>query len=209
MAPRMGALADVVEDLCRFERRGSCTDAERRAAVWLHDDLRERGHEAWVETVWVRPQWWTSLALHAALGLAAGLVATAVPVAGVAAGGVAFVSYALEVAGFGSLLGLLRFRRATQLVIVEPPQPDGISLLITANTDAPRRGVVFRDGWRRVGGRLRPGPLWWIMIGLGLVAVAAAARRLGAEGDVFGALQFVPSVALLLAAAAALDIGLS
>ena len=75
MPGAMGALADVVEDLCRFEQRGSCTDAERRAAVWLHDDLRERGHEAWVETVWVRPQWWTSLAAHAVLGLAASLVA--------------------------------------------------------------------------------------------------------------------------------------
>src|SRR4051794_2995150 len=206
----MGALADVVEDLCRFERRGSCTDAERRAALWLHDDLRSRGHEAWMETVWVRPQWGASLVLHAALGIAASLVSTSVPVAGVAAGGVALASYALEAGGVGGdLIGRLRFRRATQLVVVEPPRPDKIALLITANTDAPRCGLVFRDGWRRLGGRLRPGPLWWVVIALAVVTGTAVARQLGAEGRPVGAIQLVPTVVLLLAAAAALDVALS
>src|SRR3954454_11402278 len=125
----MGALADVVEDLCRFERRGSGRDAERRAAVWLHDDLRARGHEAWVETVWVRPHWWWSLGLHGLVGVAASLVSTAMPVAGAAAAAVAFVSYLLEVAGAGTLLGLVRFRRATQLVVVEPADPAAVALL--------------------------------------------------------------------------------
>src|ERR671933_104282 len=92
----MGALADVVEDLCSFQRRGACTDAERRAAVWLHDDLRARGHESWMETVWVRPQWWWSLALHAALGVAATLLSVGVPVAAVAVAGVAAISYLLQ-----------------------------------------------------------------------------------------------------------------
>ena len=50
----MGGLADVTEDLSAFGDRAACSDAERRAALWLHDELRERGHEAWVETVWVR-----------------------------------------------------------------------------------------------------------------------------------------------------------
>src|SRR4051812_39697161 len=102
----MGALADVVEGLCGFDRRGSCTDAERRAALWLHGDLRRRGHEAWVETVWVRPQWWWSLGAHAAVGLAASIGSIAVPAAALAAAAVALVSYALEVAGLGGLLGL-------------------------------------------------------------------------------------------------------
>ena len=55
----------IAEGLARFEARGPCTDAERRAAGWLHDELRAAGHEAWVETHWVRPQWALSLALHA------------------------------------------------------------------------------------------------------------------------------------------------
>lgn len=205
----MGALADVVEDLCTFAGRGSCTDAERRAALWIHDDLRARGHAAWVETVWVRPQWWWSLFWHAALGVVASIVSTASGVAGLAIAAVALVSYALELAGLGGLLRLAFFRRATQVVLVEPPDPQAIALWITAATDAPRRGLVFRDGWRRLGGRLRPGPLWWVLILLALVTAAAAARALGAEGHGVGIAQFPPTVLLLLVATAGLDIGLS
>jgi hypothetical protein len=205
----MGALREVVEDVCSFERRGSCTDAERRAALWLHDDLRERGHDAWVETLWVRPQWWWSLFWHAGLGVVASLVMTASALAGLIMTALLLVSYALEVAGLGGLLRFALFRRATQVVVVEPPDPDAIALYLTANTDAPRRGLVFRDGWRRLGGRLRPGPLWWVVIMLGLLVGAAIARMLGAEGDGVGIPQFVPTVVLLLTATAALDIALS
>jgi len=49
------------------ELPAACTDAERRAANRLHDRLRAAGHEAWVETVWVRPRWAWSVALHCAL----------------------------------------------------------------------------------------------------------------------------------------------
>ena len=205
----MSALGEVVEELCRFERRGSCTDAERRAALWLHDEARSRGHEAWVETVWVRPQWWWSPALHAALGVAATLLSVAVPVAAVAVGGVALVSWVAEAAGTDGLLGRLRMRRATQLVVVEPRDPDAIALLLTANTDAPRRGLVFRDGWRRVGGRLRPGPLWWVAIVLALVEGFAVARLLGADTPAFGIAQLVPGLAALAIFGAALDVALS
>jgi hypothetical protein len=68
---------------------------------------------------------------------------------------------------------------------------------------------VFRDGWRRIGGRLRPGPLGWVLILLALVLAGAIARALGAEGTGVGIAQFAPTVLLLLAATAALDVGLS
>jgi hypothetical protein len=56
---------------------------------------------------------------------------------------------------------------------------------------------------------VRPGPLVWVAIALAAVVAACAARVAGAEGNLVGALQFVPTVVLLLAATAALDIGLS
>ena len=37
----MTAVAPIAEGLARFEARGPCTDAERRAAAWLHDELRD------------------------------------------------------------------------------------------------------------------------------------------------------------------------
>ena len=82
------AVDAIAEGLARFEARGPCTDAERRAAAWLHDELRDAGHEAWVETHWVRPQWALSVALHATLGVVASLVAISAPLPGlIAAGG--------------------------------------------------------------------------------------------------------------------------
>src|SRR5919199_1280136 len=66
--------------------RGAGTDAERRAALALAGELEERGHPAWVETLWLRPAWATALALGALLGAAASLVSVAVPLAGVVAG---------------------------------------------------------------------------------------------------------------------------
>ena len=187
-------------DLASIPARGACTDAERRAAVALHDELRADGHEAWVETHWVRPQWAASLLLHAALGIAASLVSTAedlvVPALAVAA--VALVSYALEVFDGGGLLRLF-FGRATQTVVVEPEDPDAIALLVTASTDVPRRGLLTRVPRARL----------WVLVALALVVAGCAARVAGAEGNVIGALQFVPTFALLLAAAGALDVATS
>lgn len=205
----MGALADVTENLCDFEARGACTDAERRGALWLHDDLRARGHEAWLETVWVRPQWAWSLTLHATLGVIASLLAGAIPVAGLALAALVLASYALELAGLGGLLTLLFYRRATQLVVVEPRDPDSVALWITAPTDAPRRGLVLRDGWRRIGARLRPGPLTWVALALAALTAAAVARVAGVEATWLGAVQLVPTLVLLLAAAAGFDVALS
>jgi hypothetical protein len=201
-------MRDVVEDLYTLAPRGACTDAERRAALWLHDELRGRGHEAWMESVWVRPQWPWSLALHSVIGIAASLVSTAeaLVVPALVAASLAFVSWLVELAG----RPLLPFyRRATQLVVVEPAVSRPVTLWITANVDAPRRGFVFRDGIRRWGARLRPGVLGWIGIALAGVVAACVARVVGAEGSVLGGLQFVPTLVLLLAATAAFDIALS
>ena len=187
-------------DLSPFTDRGACTDAERRASVWLHDQLRERGHEAWVETHWVRPQWAGSLLLHAALGIAASLVSTAeaLVIPALVAAVVALVSYLFELL-VGGGLSWLAYRRATQVVVVEPEDPEAIALLITAGVDAPRRAWAARLPVR---------PLWVAVMLAALVATCAA-RVAGAEGTLIGALQFVPTLALLLVAAAAIDVATS
>jgi hypothetical protein len=113
----------VIAALCGFAGRGACTDAERRAAAWLHDDLRSRGHEAWVETHWVRPGWAVAVALAALLGVVGSLLSVTVPGAGVALGGVAAVVLAIEAAGRVSPGRMPGARRATQHVLTAPPQP--------------------------------------------------------------------------------------
>jgi hypothetical protein len=185
-------MRDVVEALTAFRDRGACTDAERRAALWLHDDLRTRGYEAWVETKWVRPQWAWSLVWHGALGVALSLASTAVPEVGVGAVLLA-LSLGLEFLGV-PVLARLFYRRATQVVVVEPPGP-GISLYLVAHTDAPRGGL---------GSRLLP-VVWLAVVALVGVAMLGAARTAGSEGTWVGAIQLVPTVVLLAFAAASLD----
>jgi hypothetical protein len=193
------AVAPIAEGLARFEARGPCTDAERRAAAWLHDELRDAGHEAWVETHWVRPQWALSIALHATVGVVASLVAISAPLPGLIAAAVAAVSMALE--GFG-LPGLLRLafpRRATQNVLTVP-EGGGVTLLIAAPYAAPKGGPGLR-----LLGRLPGGPQVWVAAALFLVAVCGGLRALDLDGLWLGLVQFVPTIALLLVLAAAGD----
>ena len=88
--------ADVIARLCAHPGRGACTDAERRAAGWLRDELRARGHDARVETHWVRPHWAPALAIAALLAAAGSLISVAVPLAGVIAAAAAAACLALE-----------------------------------------------------------------------------------------------------------------
>ena len=191
----MTAVAPIAEGLARFEARGPCTDAERRAAAWLHDELRDAGHEAWVETHWVRPQWPLSVALHATVGVVASLVAISEPLPGLIAAAVAAVSMALEGVGLPGLLRLALPRRATQNVLTVPEE-GGVTLLIAAPYSAPRGGF---------GRRLIEGRQLWVAAALLLVAVCAGLRALDLDGLWLGLLQFVPTIALLLALAAAGD----
>lgn len=187
-------MRDVVEALCAVEDRGACTDAERRAALWVHDDLRRRGYEAWVETVWVRPQWAWSVVWHAVLGVAVSLASTAVPLVGL--GGLLLaLSFALGVPR-------LFYRRATQLVVVEPPEA-AIKLWLVAHTDAPRCGFGFRARYRRWLRGVPPGPA--VVVLLLAVAIFGGLRESGIEGGGIGAAQLVPTVLLLACVAVALD----
>ena len=192
----MTAVAPIAEGLARFEARGPCTDAERRAAAWLHDELRDAGHEAWVETHWVRPQWALSIALHATIGVVASLVAVSAPLPGLIAAALAAVSMALEGVGLPGLLRLAFPRRATQNVLTVPEEGDGVTLLVAAPYAAPRGGL---------GRRLIEGRQLWVAGALVLVAVCAGLRALDLDGLWLGLLQFVPTIALLLALAAAGD----
>jgi hypothetical protein len=208
-------LAAIVDGLCRFESRGPCTDAERRAAGWLHDELRAAGHEAWVETHWVRPQWPLSVALHATLGVVASLVAIGAPLPGLIAAALTAGSMALEAAGRTGPLRWLFPRRATQNVLTVPA-PGAVTLLICARYDAPRTGLVTRDGPRRLAARLRrrlggraPGPRAWVALALAAVAACAGLRLLDLDGLWLGVVQFVPTVGLLGALAAAGDVAVS
>ena len=205
---------ETIERLAAIPGRGAGTDAERRAALALERDLAERGHPAWVDTFWVRPGWAWPVALAAALAVGGSLASVAWPLAGVIAALLAAVSLALEGAGLTSPLRLLTSRRATQNV-VSLPEPrgaeaphDGVTLLVCAPYDAPRRGLVLNDRWRTAAARLGDVRPWLAGCAL-VIAGAAAARSSGVDATWLGAIQLVPTVVLIAALAAAVDIALS
>ncbi len=198
----------LLDDLCAIPGRGACTDAERRAARALATELERRGHEAWVETHWVRPGWAPAVALGSLLAVAGSLLSVAVPLAGVILGAVAAACLALEAAGRQSPLRWLGHRRATQDVVSLPPAGDGVMLVIAAPYDAPRRGLLLNDRWRALGVRSR-GVRGWLAFGALVIAGASAARLQGVDDLWLGAIQLVPTVVLIATLAAALDIALS
>jgi hypothetical protein len=178
----------------------ACTDAERRAANRLHDRLRAAGHEAWVETVWVRPRWAWSIALHCALAAIGGLVAIAAPVPGLVVAALGAAGLAAEALSRPGPLRLLMRRRATQNVLVEPRHPDRAALLLVAHYDARAAGRATR-----LLPTLRP----WLTLCALAVATSAAGRVAGVDGAAIGAAQLVPTIALLLGAAFAAEAALA
>jgi hypothetical protein len=202
-------IGTTIERLAAIGGRGAGTDAERRAAVWLEGDLRERGHDAWTDTFWVRPGWAFPVALAALLGAGGSLASVAWPLPGLIAAALAAVSLVLEGAGLTSPLRLLARRRATQNVVVLPAAPgDAVTLIVCAPYDAPRRGMVLNDRWRALTARLGDVRLW--LAGCALVIAGAAAARLDGLDDAWlGTIQLVPTVVLIATVAAAVDIALS
>jgi len=184
-----------------FAPRAVCSDVERRAAVWAHDDLRARGHETWMETHWIRPQRALALALGCALTAIGGLVSIGAPIPGLVVAALGALSVLADAAGPPGPLRLLMPRRATQVVLVAPDERSGaaIDLFVVARTDVPRRGIAARRLARVRGG------LWWIAAAAVAVAGAAGARVAGADGLLLGIAQLVPTIVLMVAVALAAD----
>ncbi len=199
--------AEVAEELCWFEGRGPGTDAERRAAVWLAEALRDSGRGAELETVWVRPHEPVSLALHALVAVAGSVLTAFQTVAGVAVIAAALLSLVLDLHGV-YLLRRLTFRRATQNVVSPAPEREGqpapVRLVITARYDAGRSGLLRRPALQRLGARA-PGPRALMVLGV-TCALAAAAARLLTQATWVGGVQLVPTVALLVAFALLMDL---
>ncbi len=176
------------------------TDAERRGARALAAALRERGRAARVQTIWVRPAWWLALAACLAAGVLASVLSVAHPLTGLIVA-LAAIAGALLESSRAPLLRRLTVARATQNVVSPPPARPGerpVTLVVSAAIDDPRRGLAAR----------LPGGLpRWTLVALLLVAACAAGRLAGAEGSWIGALQLVPTLALLLALFACFEEG--
>ena len=197
----MSARRDI-DELVAFGRRVAGSDAERRAARHLERRLGELGRDAVVEPTSVFPAWHLTHALHAALAIVGSVLAIERPILGTAIAALALASVVGDATGAFHLVRRLSGRRASQNVVsVEGGDKEG-TLVLVAHYDVARTGFV-------VGRRLPSpplAPLFWSIVG---VTACSALRIPGVEGTVLTALQFVPTVVLIVHVPLLVDIALS
>ncbi len=190
-----------------FGARGPGSDSERRAAHHLAGRLHALGREARLESFGAWPSWPLAFAIHAGLAIAGSALSVDAPVAGAALALTAVLLTLLDVSGTLVTTRRLLVRRSSQNVISWGDRDAPGALLLVAHYDSGRGGLVRRDAWRR---RLTPvGPLnpyFWSLVA---VLVCCLVRLAGVEGTWLSVVQFVPTVALVVASALLLDMALS
>jgi hypothetical protein len=220
------AAAETAAGLAAFKGRGAGTDSERRAARWLTQQVGQGGRDARLETFWCRPNWALAHAWHCLLAVAGSLLMVAHATVGGVLVLVALLSVLADALAGRSLGRRLTPERASQNVVSPRPPgstprgttPDGeppVRLIVTANYDAGRTGIAYRDLLRTpvarlkrlaAGGALTPGWLGWLAVELLWLLAIAALRMTGAGGTALGILQLVPTAALVVELAVLLEL---
>jgi hypothetical protein len=206
--------AETVASLSAFAGRGAGTNAERRAAGWLARELDSPGRETTTETFWCRPNWALAHAWHVLLAVAGSLLSVASPRLGGALIVIALVSLVLDATTGVSLGRRLTPEHASQNVASWGRGSAPVRLIITANYDAGRTGLVYRRPLRRFGAALNrpihgPGWLGWLAVSFICVLVTAILRDRGSSGTLIGAVQLAPTAVMVLALALLLDLAAS
>jgi hypothetical protein len=207
---------EIIDELCSFEGRRAGTDAERRAANWLAQRVRDGGRRAVVEPTYVHPQYGLVHALHCAIGFAGSLVAIIAPPVGFAMVLVAALSMYLDLNGRFYLLRRLFFRRASQNVVSPGRHSDAPArLFICAHYDSARSGAAFQP--RRVARASRIAkrlhlpiaPFRVLFWSLAILLPILGARMAGIDSGLVSLLQLVPTLILLIGVFLLADIELS
>jgi phage shock protein PspC (stress-responsive transcriptional regulator) len=207
---------ELIRELCSFEGRRAVTDAERRAANWLAQRLRDGGRRAMVEPTYVHPQYGLVHAFHCAVGFAGSLVAIIQPAVGFGLVLAAALSMYLDLNGRFYLARRLFFRRASQNVVAHGKRPKAPArLFICAHYDSARSGAAFQPKRvaraSRLASRL-PFPiapfrvLFW---SLAILLPILGARMAGVDSGLISLLQLPPTLILLIGVFMLTDIELS
>ena len=213
-ADRLDPLAEL-DAILDLGRRAPGSDAERRTALHLKQRLDALGREAETESLAIYPGWPLAYALLAAAAVAASVLAVDVPVAGAS---LALAAALLTFLDAGALIPTLRRllgRRASQNVVSWGGEDKPGDLLLVAHYDAGRGGLAHGDRTARRRAALsalvrRPigglQPLFWAELA---VLACALLRLAGLDGTPLTAVQFVPTLGLIVAIALLLDIALA
>ena len=204
---RIDTFAEAEALVDGFGARAPGSDTERRAARHLAGRLRALGRHAELESFNAWPAWQLAYAIHAALAIAGSALSAELPVVGAALVLAAVLLTLLDVSGTLVTTRRLLGRRASQNVISWGDRRAPGSLLLVAHLDSGRGGLVRRDGWRR---RLTTvGPFTPFFGSLVLVLICCLVRLAGVDETWLTVVQFVPTVALILAFPLLLDMAMS
>ena len=207
---------EIAARLEGFTGRGPGTDAERRAANWLAAELQSAGAEVRIDPLWSRPNWALAHAWHVALVIAGSLVSVGHPRPGLVLLLVALASIISDAVLGVSLGRRLTPERASQNVVARrrtSARGKPLRLVITANYDAGRTGLVYREGFRRAAVRLRhatagitPGWLGWLCLATVWLIVVALLRIGHHQSSGVAITQFVPTALLVIVFAALIEL---
>lgn len=194
-----------VEALVGFGDRLAGSDPERRACNHLAERLRTSGRATTVEPTHVQPQWALVHLLTCLLAVAGSTIAGAQPLAGFVLVLAAAISAYLDLSARHYLIRRLPFRRASQNVHTVADPPVGPTVILCANADAPRTGLVYaRSGAaiaNRLGRRLPVASsgtrIWFWSIALLLPVLGA--RLAGFDPGWLAALQLPQTLLLIVA----------
>ncbi|MFN8151032.1 MAG: M28 family peptidase [Solirubrobacterales bacterium] len=200
-----GRIREDVEELCGFDGRLPGTDAERRACNHVAERLRASGRRAMVEPTYVQPQWALVHLLTCLLAVVGSVIAQAQPLAGFLCVLLAATSAYLDLSARLYLIRRIPFRRASQNVHTLPAEPSGPTVLLCANADAPRTGLIYARTGARIANRLgRRFPvvssgtrIWFWSIALLLPPLGV--RLAGLDPGWLAALQLPQTLVLIIA----------
>jgi hypothetical protein len=203
---------DAIVDL---GRRGPGSDAERRTARHLELRLEHIGRGAETESLPIYAAWPLAYAILASSAVGASVLAVYVPVAGAA---LALAVALLTFLDAGMLIPTVRRllgRRASQNVVSWGDSGRAGAIVLVAHYDAGRAGLAHSDRTARrraaLSGLLRRpvGGLqlvFWAELG---VLACALLRLAGIDGTALTVVQFVPTLALIVAVALLADVALA
>jgi hypothetical protein len=213
--PQRLDLLDELDAVLDIGRRAPGSDAERRTANHLRDRLGALGRDAEVESFAIYPAWPLAYVLLAAAAVGASVLSVYVPVAGAA---LALAAALLTFLDAGLLVPVARRlfgRRASQNVVSFDSGGRPGAVVLVAHLDAGRAGLLHGDRtarWRATLGRAlrRPvgglGVLFWAELA---VLACTLLRLAGIDSTALTVVQFVPTLALIVAIALLADIALA
>jgi hypothetical protein len=206
-----------LEEILEIESRAPGTDAERRTANLLREQLVKRGRQAELQAVYVHRSPETVQALHAILGVVASVVSAYLAPLGFALLLLVIASCYLDLSSRFYLLRRLLFRRGSQNVISPGNRPDARErIILVAGCDVPRTGWMKGSRAFEMRRRFPKRAHGWLGVyrvllwaGLAPLLLLIGARLAGYDPTWITIVQILPTVILAVVAFLLIDSSLA